>query len=746
MVARVRRFCHDRLSLALFALLLAWCSGDRTARAGGGPEGVFLVVNARSWASIALANQYIKLRQIPESNVLYLDWPLSVDTIDSESFRQGILAPVVTAMHQRLIMEQIDCIVYSSDFPYAVDFKADLGGQALPQGIIPTGSITALTYFSPQLLAHDYNFFAAPNANRYMRRPAAGTNEIPSQGFRGWYGFGPQGDLIEGGGQHYILSAMLAYTSGLGNSVPEAMNYLNRAAAADGTKPKGTIYYMRTGDAARSGTREVTNPEAQAMLRAVQIDPTLIGFVASTAALKKVGVNAEIVSGIIPLARNDVQGVTTGKRNYDWKPSKSTILPGAIGDNLTSFGAVFSQTAQGTQPQTVLSEFLRYGAAGASGTVVEPLADPRKFPLAFMHVHYARGCSLVESYYQSVFAPYQLLIVGDPLCRPWANIPRVTVDGIRPAATVKDKVTLTPRGTVEGGATVDRFQMYVDGIQLGGCSAGETLELDTAKLFDGHHELRIVGSESSPIESQGRAIVPFVVANGDRKIEFTVSLKDKVRWNEKLTLRATAPGAKNIAFFQGARAIKSQNGERGDVEIPGTALVAGTVTLRATAAFGEGASEHIVSQTIPITVEPSAPLPGRQLRAGAKPPVPGLQLKPDGGATVVVPFTDKGEWLTKAGVKPEQTFKLVAIFEVPADGVYQFQLLHLGKVVLKVDGSNEYEGDDKQPQMRYVPVSLGRGMHAFELSASGNQPQGLEIRFGGPGTLYLDGKVFRHPG
>ena len=41
-----------------------------------------------------------------------------------------------------------------------------------------------------------------------------------------------------------------------------------------------------------------------------------------------------------------------------------------------------------------------------------------------IQVHYARGCSLAEAFYQSVYAPYQLMIVGDPLCRPWANIPR----------------------------------------------------------------------------------------------------------------------------------------------------------------------------------------------------------------------------------------------------------------------------------------------------------------------------------
>ncbi|MEM8736139.1 MAG: hypothetical protein AAGG44_18055, partial [Planctomycetota bacterium] len=65
---------------------------------------------------------------------------------------------------------------------------------------------------------------------------------------------------------------------------------------------------------------------------------------------------------------------------------------------------------------------------GSSGTVVEPYALQAKFPLPTLYVHYARGCSLVESFYQSVTGPYQLLIVGDPLCQPLSHGPKQTID------------------------------------------------------------------------------------------------------------------------------------------------------------------------------------------------------------------------------------------------------------------------------------------------------------------------------
>jgi len=55
--------------------------------------------------------------------------------------------------------------------------------------------------------------------------------------------------------------------------------------------------------------------------------------------------------------------------------------------------------------QTPLTEFLRFGAAGASGTVTEPYAIPAKFPDPFVHVHYVAGCCLAESFYQSITGP-----------------------------------------------------------------------------------------------------------------------------------------------------------------------------------------------------------------------------------------------------------------------------------------------------------------------------------------------------
>ena len=74
-----------------------------------------------------------------------------------------------------------------------------------------------------------------------------------------------------------------------------------------------------------------------------------------------------------------------GSPTVPWGSTGSKILPGAIVENFTSYGGVLTKGAG----QTPLTDFLRYGAAGSSGTVIEPYAIPNKFPAPAIQVHYA---------------------------------------------------------------------------------------------------------------------------------------------------------------------------------------------------------------------------------------------------------------------------------------------------------------------------------------------------------------------
>ena len=473
---------HSRL---FPACLLTAVLAAAPARGGGGPENVFLVVNPTQADSLAVANAYAALRQVPPGNVLMLPWQDGDESVPIDRFRTEILRPILQAIDSRRLSTQIDCIAYSCGFPWRIDFAGEMPEHLAKQQIFkfPSGSLTGMTMLHAAVTSGGPTWLD-PESNRYFRPPDDDGVPESTVGFRSWYGWGGRGELLEMGGNRYLLATMLGVTAGRGNSVREIVAALRAAAAADGSRPRGTIYFMTNGDVrtrARNGS-----------------------FKGVAEAVNAAGVKAEILAGTLPAGRQDVAGLVTGTPDFDWPTGGGRLLPGAICDNLTSFGGVFTPGAE----QTPLSAFIRAGAAGASGTVVEPFvlipsgaSSPGSFQPKFPHpavqLHYVRGASLAEAFYQAVRSPYQLLVVGDPLCQPWAMIPQVEIANaadsrlLEPDATLSGRIELEPRASLPEGGLADRFELFVDGVRVAQCGLGERLSLDTTALADGHHDLRV---------------------------------------------------------------------------------------------------------------------------------------------------------------------------------------------------------------------------------------------------------------
>src|SRR5262249_42318256 len=155
--------------------------------------------------------------------------------------------------------------VYSSDFPWSIDFKKEIN-QKLPILHTPVGSLSSLTFFSGMVMRRQYHLLGL-ESNFYMRRSSPENREVESHGFRNWYGFDKEGKRVEGGGITYHLSTVLGITSNYGMSVDEVVENLRRSATADGKKPTGTIYFCKSGDKDRSGPREPVFSAAAAELK-----------------------------------------------------------------------------------------------------------------------------------------------------------------------------------------------------------------------------------------------------------------------------------------------------------------------------------------------------------------------------------------------------------------------------------------------------------------------------------------------
>ncbi|HUT57773.1 MAG TPA: hypothetical protein VNA25_07960, partial [Phycisphaerae bacterium] len=421
------------------ACVLAVLLSGPMLRAGIGPQNTVVVVNADSFASKAVANEYVSRRSIPACNIveLHLNPLRDFEQVGVEEFRKLVLIPVLDMIRARGLADQIDCIAYSSDIPYAIRVSGDIGTRKLPLVITPVASLNGLTFLYQKVLARDTGYLKL-DANHYAPRvighplpsftpaeeekvgnagalarqkkwaeAAAALSEVadahpqayevlydlacclaqggkadegmaaltkavdagfwnaglmqddddlnalkkrqdfkgllhrikpppivlqPSRGFSG---------TREWGGRKYLLSTMLAVTSGRGNSVAESCEMIRRCAAADGTlrlrsgqaQPKGTVYYMLNGDI-RSTTRRW-------------------GFQAAVEKLRAMGVGAEIVNAVLPKEKPDVAGAMVGIAGFDWNACGSTILPGAICEHLTSCGGIMVENGG----QTPISAF-----------------------------------------------------------------------------------------------------------------------------------------------------------------------------------------------------------------------------------------------------------------------------------------------------------------------------------------------------------------------------------------------------
>lgn len=808
----MRRILHVIFAILTTATLLA-----ADADAGGGPENVMVVINADSWASKAVANEFIHLRKIPPTNVVYLNDISTFETMKIDDFRERILKPVLNAIDQRGLKSQIDCIAYSADLPYAIDARTDLNDRKVSRALTPIGSINGMTYLYERVLAKDTSYLRL-DSNRYMRRPlsqistkrvaaedlkqygqatrhiaakewaaavtlltsvadkypsqsnlnynlacclaqlkkpeeavarlrravdAGWTNSQhaksdkdleslqtrkdfqdllarmdknrdavfdvqPTMGFQHQYQWNEQGKKVETGGRRYLLSTMLAMTSGRGNSVAEAIATMKRSVAADGAGRKGTIYFPVNGNV-RSRTREPA-------------------FHSAAAHLKRLGVAAEVGPGVLPQGKSDVQGAMIGTASFNWSTSKSTILPGAICEHLTSFGGVMRENAG----QTPLTEFIRHGAAGASGTVTEPLAIQAKFPFPFLHVHYVKGCSLAESFYQSVFGPYQLLIVGDPLCQPWAKIPTV---GIK-ASKQPGLMTLTPN--VADAKSIGHFDLFIDGRKVQTHSDAKEFKVDTTKLADGHHEARIVAVLRDAIETQGRSILPFDVDNDGKRVSLATTGEKTVPLDQTIRFSMAAEEATSIELLQNSRRVGVIDGASGTVNVRASKLGQGDVAVFAVAKID---GKSVRSAPVKMTISPPT------MFSAVKGPADenltdGLLLATGTEEPLIVESTRDRKWLAK--LRPDQPFVLSGRFQMTQSEMSQFQVRSNVALEIRIDGKQLWQAKPGTSKWAFLPIHLEKGQHQFELRGKASAKPVIDLRFGGRGAQSLDGKRFRH--
>ena len=242
-ISLMRSWRHRVRKLTVLSLTLAFLLvGMSESPAGGGPENVFLLANPESQDSLRVANHYVALRKIPPQNVFYLPHTGSKSVVTGAAFRKWILLKILDEINKRGLEKQIDYVVYSCDYPWRINFTSDFPDKKFPPQFSPRGSLTGLTYLSA-FVKETREEVVSPKTNLYFTEPVGGVTI--SREFKSRYRWTVGGRRTGAQGLSYMISSMLGVTDGRGNNVDEIVACLERAVKADGSKPPGTVYFMK---------------------------------------------------------------------------------------------------------------------------------------------------------------------------------------------------------------------------------------------------------------------------------------------------------------------------------------------------------------------------------------------------------------------------------------------------------------------------------------------------------------------
>ncbi len=436
--------------------------------AQGQAHEAMLLVNPNSTESLHVSNYYAAARGVPMSGLAYFNPAPTSGFSDFVASRvPALLGSIANARNE----DSIDYVILTPDAPYrfgAAGFVSD--GCSPVNNFSLAGAYTMTRYaglvqggVSSQL---SNGYFDSDGEARGFDNALTYTAGEPMLGSQT--------------GQPFI-GAALGYTGNLGNTRSEILSLIDTSVGADGTFPTGTFHFLQTGDAARSSPRHGLYTAAVNKITA-----------SGGTAVKSIGPN-------LPSGGSVVSGAMSGFATADIAGADFTFAPGAFADHLTSFAATFDNASQ-----TKMSRWISKGAVGTFGAIEEPCNYPSKFPSPYMHAMYYDGLTLGEACLRSLGSvPFQGMMYGDPLCRPYTHIPVVNPGSV-PVWPITGNLTLTPSATTtHPTASIATIEVYIDGILRAKEPAGSPLLIRTANYVDGWHEIRIVATDSTIVGAQG---------------------------------------------------------------------------------------------------------------------------------------------------------------------------------------------------------------------------------------------------
>jgi hypothetical protein len=550
-----------------------------TVWAGGTPEHALIIVDPTNPDSMYLANYYHQQRDIPLENFLYMVPGAS----NYAAFIDDNLGALAGQVALKQIDDHIDYIILAPTDQFWLPSSGTISDACSPVNRFSltgayTHAFTTTMILGGLPVVQDNEYFKGNSGARAFSSATKWLNGVPD---------------TAAGSKRYYLGAQLGYTGLRGNTVSELVTMIDRSSAADGTLPTSTFYYCETTDVNRSGPRDGDYP-------------------ARVADLLAAGAGAQHLMANLPTAAGDVLGIMTGLANPAIAAAGMTIQPGAFCDHLTSWAATFDNSSQ-----VKVSEWIRNGAAGSWGTVEEPCNYPDKFPNPRIHLHYFKGLPLGDATFRNIAAmPFQGMLYGDPLTRPFTHIPAVNVPDA-PVAPVTGTLVLTPAATTSHPtATIAQFDLLIDGIIVSTIAPGGQFSFDTTTLTDGWHDLRVLATDSTLQAATGRWLGEMTTNNHGHSISAApIETSGFLATAFPVDVNATGPGISEVRLVHNGRVVDAEASLTATLSATGLTLGAGDVEVVAEALLTGGGVVRCEPITLNITFSSGAPSGGGPIAA-----------------------------------------------------------------------------------------------------------------------------------
>jgi uncharacterized protein (TIGR03790 family) len=538
--------------VSLVGSLVALAGGVFSAQGSGTGDHAVLIIDPNDPVSVRLGHYYKNARGIPDRNVVYM----APGATNHALFRTVNLPALSGHIQNAGIADHADYVLIAPTPTFFVSAPGMITDNCFP---VNRFSISAA--YTTAFVLDDFVGGAAsslPNRFYSTSNTAVGFDSETT-----WFAGQPSSQTTA---RRYYIGGLIGYTGQRGNTPEEIITMIDRGTAVEGTRPDGVVFLMNHTD---DPARNVRSPQFNAIQSVI---------------VNSLQRPCEILAGKLPWGRRDGIGIVSGWSTTTLAGGNVSLVPGGFGDHLTSYAATFD-----IADQNKCSEWITQGASGTNGTVEEPCNYTGKFPHSRFHVWYLQGNTIGEAYLRSLsFTPFQNLLLGDALARPFAHVPVVSVTGV-PGGEVSGTIEITPSGTTTlPRGVVTQFELMVDGVSRGTVAAGGRFTLDTSTLHDGWHDVRVIGYDNSPNKTAGRWIGSLTTRNLGRGATLSVGATDGLLTDTyNFVVGGSGLMVREIQLVQHGRVIGAV-GDIGVISVAGRALGAGPSQVRARAVFVDG--------------------------------------------------------------------------------------------------------------------------------------------------------------